>query len=121
MRFPEALEALATDPNTSRVFGEPYQTVDGAMVIPVAKIRGKARTGDGEARLRIRPVGVFVIKDGTPSWAPAVDLTRIKLLGVVIGLVATALSGAAMVRRPPWPDLRGYPPSRPKFSREQQT
>ena len=119
MKFPEALEALATDPNTSRVFGEPYQTVDGAMVIPVAKVRGTAKAGDAEARLRIRAVGVFVIKDGKPSWSPATDATPIALVGVLTGLIAATLAGITMVRRPPWPDLRGYPPPRPHFSREQ--
>ena len=72
------------------VFGQQYHTPDGATVIPVAK-----------------PVGVFVVKDGTPVWAPASDATRIALMGILVGLVATALAGVAMVIRPPWPDLHG--------------
>jgi hypothetical protein len=72
------------------VFGQQYQTPDGATVIPVAK-----------------PVGVFVVKDGAPVWSPATDGTRIALMGILVGLVATTLAGLAMVRRPPWPDLHG--------------
>lgn len=72
------------------VFGQQYQTQDGSTVIPVSK-----------------PVGVFVVKDGSPVWSPASDDTRIALLGIVVGLVATILVGITMVRRPPWPDLHG--------------
>ena len=50
---------------------------------------------------------MFVVKDGKASWEPAVDVTRIAVLGVLVGLVGTAFSTLAMVRRPPWPDLRG--------------
>ena len=54
-----------------------------------------------------RPVGVFVIKDGEATWVPAVDSTRIALVGALTGLVAATLATLAMVRRPPWPDLHG--------------
>ncbi|MEV7097559.1 hypothetical protein AB0M80_32380 [Amycolatopsis sp. NPDC051045] len=44
----------------------------------------------------------------TPAgrWEPAVDATRIALLAVGIGLVSATLGGLAVLRRPPWPDLR---------------
>lgn len=77
------------DSDALTVFGAPFQTPDGATVIPVSK-----------------PAGVFVVNDGKPIWLPAVDATRIALMGILVGLVATALAGIAMVRRPPWPDLR---------------
>ncbi len=74
------------------VFGQEYHTPpDGATIIRCPS-----------------PSGVFVVKDGTPPvWSPASDDTRIALLGIVVGLVATVLAGITMVRRPPWPDLRG--------------
>jgi hypothetical protein len=84
------IDSLDTDPSGLSVFGRQYQTPDGATVIPVSK-----------------PVGVFVIKDGSPTWSAAVDQTRVALLGVFIGLVSATLAGIAMVRRPPWPDLHG--------------
>ena len=72
------------------VFGQQYETSDGATVIAVSK-----------------PVRVFVVKDGKPIWSPATDDTRIALMGILVGLTATLLAGVALVRRPPWPDLHG--------------
>ena len=70
-----------------RRFGEPYETADGTTVITVTS-----------------PPGVFAIREGQAKWEPAVDATRVALLG--IGPAAATLSGIAMVHRPPWPDLR---------------
>jgi hypothetical protein len=86
------LEALESD--VTRVYGQPYQTADGTTIVPVAKVNGGA-------------LGVFVIKDGASKWEPAVDATRIALMGITVGLVSAFLAGVAMVRRPPWPDLHG--------------
>jgi hypothetical protein len=84
----------AAHPDASRVYGQPHETADGTTVIPVSRARGGA-------------LGVFVVKDGAASWVPAADATRIALLGICVGLVSVAFAGIAMVRRPPWPDLRG--------------
>ena len=86
----QVIDSLDTNPNALSVFGEKYETADGTIVIPVSK-----------------PVGVFAVKDGKPTWSPAADGTRIALFGILVGLTATALAGVAMVRRPPWPDLHG--------------
>src|SRR3954451_5884156 len=86
----QVIDSLDSDPNALSMFGQQYQTPDGATVIPVSK-----------------PPGVFVIKDGRPIWSPAADGTRIALLGILVGLVSATLAGIAMVRRPPWPDLHG--------------
>jgi hypothetical protein len=102
---PDDLKSLIADPDAKRVFGESYQTADGATVIPVAKVRGRAKPGESGSRLLARPVGVFVVKDGNATWQPAVDVTRIALMGELIGLVAATLATLAMVRRPPWPDV----------------
>lgn len=93
----QIIDGLEVDPDASRVFGQPYETGDGAMVIPVTKVR------KGHAK----PAGVFVIKDGRPIWSPAADGERIAMMGILVGLVSAALAGVAMVRRPPWPDLHG--------------
>ncbi|WP_232836172.1 hypothetical protein [Mycolicibacterium smegmatis] len=92
----DALDRLTDDTDASRVFGEPYVTPDGATVIPVSTV----------GRHGARPAGVFVVTDGKPVWEPAVDSTRIAMLGELIGLVAATLATVAMVRRPPWPDVR---------------
>ncbi len=93
MNVHEARQLIESPPQEGAaptVFGRQYQTPDGAVVIPVSK-----------------PVGVFVVKDGTPVWSPAADGTRIALMGILVGLVSATLAGVAMVRRPPWPDLHG--------------
>ncbi|MCT7661897.1 hypothetical protein [Mycobacterium deserti] len=87
-------------PDASELFGKPYETADGATVIPVARTRGRT-TGSA------RPLGVFVVKDGRATWRPAIDSERVALMGILVGLISVALTGVAMVRRPPWPDLRG--------------
>lgn len=70
-----------------RVFGDPVHA-DGVVVVPVAVVLGGGGLGggsgnDGEAgegggiALRARPVGAFVIEDGTVRWRPALDLDRL--------------------------------------------
>jgi hypothetical protein len=86
----QVIDSLETDPDALSVFGQKYETPDGAVVIPVSK-----------------PVGVFVIKDGNPVWSPAADGTRMATLGIVCGIVAATGAAIAMIRRPPWPDLHG--------------
>jgi hypothetical protein len=116
MRLQEVFDTLSTDNGASRVYGQPYETVDGVTIITVARVRGRTRAGRAHAdsavpdelSVRAKPVGVFVVKDGKVSWQPAVDETRIALFGELIGLVAATLATLAMVRRPPWPDLSRY-------------
>ena len=109
MKLRDAIDSIVPDPSAAQVYGQPYETADGATVVPVAKVRGRTRPGapDGDLRVNAKPVGVFVIKDGSATWVPAVDQTRIALLGELIGLVAATFATLAMVRRPPWPDLHG--------------
>jgi hypothetical protein len=71
-----------------RAYGEPYQTPDGATVIPVAK-----------------PLGVFVVRGGEASWVPAIDASRIALIGVLTGLLAAVIATLAVLRQPPWPRI----------------
>ena len=88
MKISDAFEQLPTDGSVRGVHGDPYQTADGATVIPVAK-----------------PVGVFVIRGGEASWVPAVDQNRIALIGVLTGLLAAVISCLAVLRQPPWPRI----------------
>jgi hypothetical protein len=88
----ELLSTLETD--ATRVYGQPYQTADGTTIVPVAKARGGAH-------------GIFVIKDGEAKWEPAIDSTRVAMMGILVGLVAATFAGVAMIIRPPWPDLHG--------------
>ena len=107
MKLRDALDSIVPDPAAAGVYGQPYETADGVTVVPVARVRGRHGVADADLRLTARPVGVFVIKDGEATWTPAVDSTRIALVGALTGLIAATLGTLAMVRRPPWPDLHG--------------
>lgn len=89
---------------TVAVYGEPYETADGSTVITVARVRGAVCGGDEGASSM--PVGVFVVHRGEVTWRAAVDDSRIASLGLAIGLVSATLAALAVLRRPPWPDLR---------------
>jgi uncharacterized spore protein YtfJ len=95
MKIPESLEDLPTNGTRGRVYGEPYRMADGSTVITVAKVRAGNST----------PIGVFVVHGGTARWVAAVDANRIALIGVITGLISAVLASAAVLRRPPWPDL----------------
>jgi uncharacterized spore protein YtfJ len=84
------------------------------LVVPVARIRGgggggtgsdlsdgseKARQGRGGGfGIDSRPLGVYVIREGTVSWQPTVDVTRIVLQGQV-GAIVALLVVRSLVRR----------------------
>ncbi len=84
----DLLDRLPTDDAAGRVYGEPYQTPDGTTVIPVVK-----------------PLGVFVVRNGEASWEPAMDVNRIALIGVITGLLAAVIGSLAVLRQPPWPRM----------------
>ncbi|WP_328392066.1 hypothetical protein [Nocardia sp. NBC_00416] len=92
----ERLGMTAVD--TAPVYGEPFETADGTIVITVARRSNPFTT-------TLRPAGVFVVSDGAASWVPAVDVSRIALTGEWIGLLAAVITALAVLRRPPWPDL----------------
>ena len=116
MKLRDALDAISTDGQPAQVYSQPYETADGTTVIAVAKVRGKFRPSDAagargeEIAVRAKPIGVFAIRGGEVRWAPAVDATPIALLGVLTGLISATLATVAMVRRPPWPDIKRFQP-----------
>jgi len=109
MKLPDLLDQVVGDLDAGRVFGEPLQ-IEGATVIPVARIRGGSAAGlaegaSGRGGFKATPVGVFVIRDGQATWTAAVDENRVALIGVLTGLAAAVIGTLAMLRRPPWPDI----------------
>jgi hypothetical protein len=105
MKLQEALDAITTNGQPARVYSQPYETADGATIIAVSKVRGKF-AGSQEVAVQAKPVGLFIIRGEDVKWESAVDATPIALLGVLTGLIAATLGTVAMVRRPPWPDIR---------------
>jgi len=91
-----ALEAINQAKDTitvRRVYGDPYQ-VDGVTLIPAASVMGGGGGGGGPAGdgggfgVRARPAGAWVIKDGEAEWRPALDLTRIIVMGQLVAIIA---------------------------------
>ena len=101
---PEGIQRLvaeAKDLMTVRqVVGEPIER-DGATVVPVVEVRGGGGggggggsanddTGSGEGlgfAMRARPVGCYVISEGKVTWEPAIDVTKIAVMGNVVAFV----------------------------------
>jgi uncharacterized spore protein YtfJ len=105
----DKLGAVKDTMTVSRVFGESYQ-VDGVTIVPVATVRGGGGGGGGEGKASggegtgtgagfgfgviVRPLGVYIVKDGEVSWQPAIDVQR-----VVIGGQLHALGAILALRR----------------------
>ncbi len=103
------LDAVKDILTVKRVFGDAYE-LDGVTVIPVAAIRGGGGGGGGEGDapdaqgtgsgaglgfgVNVRPVGAFVVKDGTVTWSPLIDQMRI-----VMGRTLVALAGIFVLGR----------------------
>ncbi len=109
MRWTEVVSSLRDAMTVSRVFGQPYER-DGVTVIPAAAIRSGAGGGSGNKGesgeegegggfgMIARPAGAYVIKDGSVSWQPAVDVNRIVTVAV-LGWVTVAWLLARGLRR----------------------
>jgi uncharacterized spore protein YtfJ len=88
----------ATDAITvRRVFAEPYEK-DGTTVIAAARVQGGGGGGgghDGDSQegegggfgMAARPAGAYVIRNGTVTWQPAVDPTRILVTAAAVLIV----------------------------------
>src|SRR5580765_7944774 len=108
------LDAVKDVMSVQRVFGEPTQ-IDGVTVMPVAVVRGGGGGGGGAGPtpgqqeqgegaglgfgVNARPIGVFAVNDGTVTWQPAVDVTRIVLGSQLVALAAIFFVGRALRHR----------------------
>ena len=102
----EALRSLREALSAGQVFGEPVER-DGVTVIPAATViggggggggskgSGKRETDAGEPTtgagmglgLAAWPAGAFEIHEGRVAWRPTLDITRILLSALGVGLV----------------------------------
>jgi uncharacterized spore protein YtfJ len=108
------LDAVKDVLTVKRVFGDPYE-VDGVTVIPVAAVRGGGGGGGGEGDapdakgagagggvgfgVNVRPVGTIVVSDGTVTWVPSVDVSRIVFGGQVVAIVGILVFGRVLTHR----------------------
>jgi uncharacterized spore protein YtfJ len=83
-----------------RVFGDPFEK-DGATIIPVAAVTGggggggQDATGEGGESaygggfgVGARPVGVYVIRNGSVEWMESTDTLRMMLGWQVVAIVS---------------------------------
>lgn len=109
MKRSQLLDHFSADAAASVVYGEPHQTPDGTTVITAARVTASGPDG---SKVSATPLGVMVIRGEQAKWVAAVDANRIALVGVLTGLLSAVIASLAVLRRPPWPDLRGTGTSR---------
>ena len=95
MTVSELFDTIKEALSARRVYGDPVER-DGVVVIPAAVVYGGGGGGAGDVHgkpqegggfgMLARPIGAFVIGNGTARWVPATDYSRI---GVMISVVAT--------------------------------
>ena len=95
MTLTELVSTARDSLTVKRVFAEPLEK-EGITIIAAASIRGGGGGGGGHDSggqegegggfaVAARPAGAYVVKNGSVSWRPAVDVNR---LIVTIGVVA---------------------------------
>lgn len=103
MKRSELLDLFTAESAGNLVYGEPHQTPDGATIITAARVNASGPAGSD---VTATPLGVMVIRGDQAKWVAAVDANRIALVGVLTGLFSAVIASLAVLRRPPWPDLR---------------
>lgn len=103
MKRSQLLDLFSADAATSLVYGEPHQTADGTTVITAARVTASGPDG---SEVTATPVGAMVIHGDQAKWVAAVGVSRIGMAGVLTGLLSAVIVSLAVLRRPPWPDLR---------------
>jgi uncharacterized spore protein YtfJ len=99
MSFLETLDKATDAMTVARVFGEPIEK-EGLTLVPVAAVLGGGGGGTGEGPegkgagsgggfgLRVRPLGVFVMRGEEIAWRPTVDINRMILGGQIFAAIA---------------------------------
>jgi len=108
MNMPEVLDEVRASIEAKRVYADPVQ-VDGVTVVPAATVRGGGGGGnDGEGQsgggfgIVGSPTGAWVVKEGQVDWKPAIDATKVLVLGeltAMVGLLAWRSVRIAQTRR----------------------
>jgi uncharacterized spore protein YtfJ len=104
-----------------RVYGEPYEK-NGVTVIPAASVMGgggggsdTTGNGGGGFGVKARPAGAWIIKGESVRWQPAVDATKVALMGQVVAIAAILTLRSVLKHRTP-PRRTVQLPSLPSLS-----
>jgi uncharacterized spore protein YtfJ len=111
MNVQDVMERARDAMSVGRVFGEPIR-YGSTLVVPVARVAGGAGGGErgseqGTAEsgtgsgfgVAATPAGVFVLKEDSVQWRPAVDLNRIALGGQILMGVGLVILGRVLASR----------------------
>lgn len=103
--FDELIRRTIGGMEAKQVFGTPIER-DGALFLPAAKVRGgggaggdNAGNGGGGFGITAKPAGMYVIRNGTATWQPAMDLNRVILGGQVVAIVLLLVVRSILRRR----------------------
>jgi uncharacterized spore protein YtfJ len=98
----ETIREVIDNAAAAKVFGAPF-TQNGLTVLPVATVSGGGGGGGGTGPavdghetggvggglgVSAKPLGVFVINNGTVTWRPAIDVNKVILGGQIVAVVA---------------------------------
>lgn len=108
-RIEEIISEARDAMTVSRVYGEPYQS-NGVTLIPAASVMGGLGAGEGEGTdestgrgggygMRARPVGAYRIVGNEVTWVPAIDASRIVIMGQVVAIVALLVMRSILRRK----------------------
>jgi uncharacterized spore protein YtfJ len=108
MKLDELITNTRDALTVQRVFGPPYER-EGVTIIPAAVVRGGAGGGEGEDGdtgrgqgggfgISERPVGVYRVVGDDVRWVPAIDATKVILMGQVV-VIGALLLARSLVRR----------------------
>jgi len=113
MDLPKMMDRAQETMTVRRVYGDPVER-DGVVVIPAAAVQGGGGGGGGSGGdddagghgegsgagwgMRARPVGAWIVKDGSAYWEPALDLSRI-IIGAQVATVVALLTLRTWRRR----------------------
>ena len=108
MKMPEVLDEVRASVEAKRVYADPVHE-DGVTVVPAATVRGGGGGGtDDEGQsgggfgIAGSPTGAWVVKEGDVTWKPAVDVTKVIMLGeltAIVGLFAWRSVRVAQTRK----------------------
>jgi uncharacterized spore protein YtfJ len=108
MNMPEVLDEVRASIEAKRVYADPVHE-DGVTVVPAATVRGGGGGGtDDEGQggggfgIAGNPTGAWVVKEGEVSWKPAIDATKVLVLGeltAMVGLFAWRSVRVAQTRK----------------------